>query len=55
MVARTSENSGNQGRIRSSIVTVANELKAEDMVLKGERERQVALREAKLTNDSIVG
>lgn len=37
MVARTSENSGNQGRIRSSIVTVASELKAEDMVLKGER------------------
>lgn len=46
MVARASENRGNQGRTRSSIVTVASELKAEDMVLKGGRERQGALREA---------
>lgn len=41
MVARASENRGNQGRTRSSIVTVASELKAEEMVLKGGRERQV--------------
>ena len=41
MVARTSETRGNQGRIKSSVVTVASELKAEDMVLKEGRESQV--------------
>lgn len=47
MMARPSDNWGYQGRIRSSIVTVANELKAEDMVLKGGRERHAVPREAK--------
>lgn len=34
------------------MVTVAKELKAEDMVLKGRRERRAVLREANLTGDS---
>lgn len=39
MVARASDTSGNQGRMRSSIVTVARELNADDMVLKKEGAR----------------
>lgn len=58
MMARVSVNPGNQGWIRSSIVTVASELNAEDMVLerRGKRRAVLGLRAKKgRTQDTTEG
>lgn len=55
MMARVSVKCGNQGWIRSSIVTVASELNAEDMVLKGRKELSCARCESQNRQDSTEG